>query len=191
MRFVITLAATLSCALSSAMAEPEGPLTWDIIRSGVEYYPFEEELNACIAEDIGRRGIGEACIHIPQRHCPESVYPDDPPGKIVREWCLGYLKEYWSNRMDKAYTALLAAYRERDDDREDEDKRAPKLEVYQDLWETWRDTDCDFVYVGQHHYPWISVEYSSCKYGATARRAVGLEGWLRAVEYLELTDHRR
>ena len=186
MRFAVTLAAVISCALSTATAEPEGPLTWDIIQSGAEYYPFEDELNACIAEDIGRLGIGEVCKNIPQRYCPDSIRPKDPPGKIVREWCLGYLEEYWSNRMDKAYTALLAAYRERDDDRKDEDKRAPKLEAYQDLWETWRDTHCDFVYVGQHNYPWISVEHSSCEYGATAERALRLERWLRALEYLDL-----
>lgn len=191
MRFVITLAATLSCALSSAMAEPEGPLTWDIIQSGAEYYPFEDELNACIAKDIKRRGIGEACINIPHRHCPESIYPDDPPGTFAASQCLAYFDTYWSNRMDRAYAALLAAYRERDVDRDEDDKRAPKLQAYQDLWMKWADTDCDFVYVLQDPYPWIHVERLRCQYRAMAERTVKLENWLKGVEYLGITDHRR
>lgn len=183
MRFVITLAVTLSCALSSAMAEPEGPLTWDIIQSGAEYYPFEDELNACIAEDILNRGMGEACIGIPNRRCPESLYPTDPPGTFAASQCLAYFKKYWSNRMDKAYTALLAAYRESDVDRDEEDERARKLQAYQDLWAKWRDTNCDFVYVWQDHYPWIHVERSRCEYVAIAERAVILEYWLKIENY--------
>ena len=182
MRFAITLAAIISCTLSPAMAEPEGPLTWDIIQSGAEYYPFEDELNDCIAKDIGRRGMGEACIGIPNKHCPESLPPNDPPGTFAARECLYYFKTYWSNRMDKAYTALLAAYRASDDDLSEEDKRAPKLQAYQDLWAKWRDTNCDFVYVWQDHYPWIHVEWSRCEYVALAERTVKLEYWLNREE---------
>ena len=182
MRFAVTLAAVISCALSTATAEPEGPLTWDIIQSGAEYYPFEDELNACIAEDILNRGMGEACIGIPNEHCPESIPPTDPPGTFAARECLYYFKTYWSNRMDKAYTALLAAYRASDVDLSEEDKRAPKLKAYQDLWAKWRDTNCDFVYVWQDHYPWIHVEWSRCEYVALAERTVKLEYWLNREE---------
>lgn len=183
MRLAITLAVTVPCALLPVMAEREGPLTWDIIKSGAEHYPFEDELNACIAEDIGRRGIGEACIGIPNSHCPDSIDPGDPLGTFAAKQCLNYFNAYWSDRMDQAYRALLAAYRKSDVDQDEEGKRAPKLQTYQDLWLKWKETDCDLTYVWQDHYPRIHIERSRCEYAAIAERAVKLEYWLKIENY--------
>lgn len=184
MRFAITLAAIISCALSPATAEPEPALTWDIIESGPPTYPFEDELKTCIAEDLANRGTGLPCIFIPNDYCPESTIDSGAPrGAMRARACLDYFGRYWSDRMGQAYDDLLLAYREGDVDRAEKDKRAPKLEAYQSVWAKWRNTKCDFVYARQDYYPWINVESSECQYKAFAKRALELEGWLRIAKY--------
>lgn len=178
MRFAITLAAIISCALSPATAEPETRLTWDIIQSDTPTYPFEDELNACILNDVRARGIGEACLNM-------DFGPDDPlladDGSRVPElWELlrlnQYWLEYWNGRVSTAYRALVTGYAEDDEVFADSEALLPHLKHSQSSWMIWRDAKCHFEEIHERgRSQWASLDGSNCRLSLIQQRALELE----------------
>lgn len=151
--------------------------TWDEFYEENASQRFEGNLNDCIAFDVADYGIGELCIQIPYNYCPDTA-PDDmknPRGGEAFRTCISHLAEYWDSRVQAALADLIRYYESEDHEKPNAQHRVPQLTAAQRIWHDWRDVKCDFLLVGQHHYPWIGVEHASCRYELTAIRALELE----------------
>lgn len=178
MRFAITLAVIISFALSPATAEPETRLTWDIIQSDTPTYPFEDELNACILNDVRARGIGEPCLSLD--FGPDGPMRNDDGSRVPERVELlrlnAYWLDYWNGRVNATYLDLVAGYAKDDSIFNYGDPLLPDLERSQNTWLAWRDAKCHFEETHTRgRSNWAVLDGSNCRLALTMRRALELE----------------
>ena len=180
--FTLTLCSFLSFAFSAASeTSSSGLVTWDEILSSERTYPFDAEVEACIAQNRLERGNGEPCIQQVLDYCPESSAASGAPRGAQRAMrCSIYFGFYWNERLERAYIDLIQHYVDVDAGIPEPGHRGLQLQSAQKIWRDWRQAKCDFVVTGQTYYPWIQVEALDCQYQMTARRALELEA-LRAI----------
>jgi len=102
--------------------------------------------DACIA-DSGHEGNAEPCIGESANLCIERTDGGQSTAGMVA--CMGNKLEVWDQRLNAAYTALMA--REKAEDKEMADlqssapKQAPALQDMQRKWIAYRDARCDYI----------------------------------------------
>lgn len=175
--FATALCVSCSVAFSAVSETASSDLvTWDEILSSERTYPFDTEVEKCIAQNRLERGIGEPCIQQVLNYCPETTAASDAPRGAQRAMrCSIYFGFYWNERLERAYIDLIQHYVEVDAGIPEPGHRGPQLQSAQKIWRDWRQAKCDFVVTGQTYYPWIQVEALDCQYRMTARRALELE----------------
>ncbi|MEO1554341.1 MAG: lysozyme inhibitor LprI family protein [Pseudomonadota bacterium] len=152
-------------------------LTYEEIERDDPPYPFEPEVNACIEKDILDRGIGNSCIGLVWKYCPQ-----ESPGRGVNGAmaCSQFATNYWSKRLQTALEDILATYETLDTDEPDTHQRASQLNQVQTHWDNWRNAKCGFARIADHHSSrWSQMQSLNCVYELTAVRALELEALRR------------
>ena len=102
--------------------------------------------DACI-DDSGHEGNAEPCIGESANLCMERTDGGQSTAGMVA--CMGAELEVWDQRLNAAYTELMA--REKAEDKEMADlessapKQAPALLDMQRKWIAYRDARCDYI----------------------------------------------
>ena len=118
------------------------------------------------------------CIGVSVRDCAENVL-----STVDTIACIQPEFSVWNSRMDEAYQALSNVYAEQDAEDDPIRALAPRLDMLQRQWISWRDAKCGFEYDKYRGGSMGRVTSADCHLHETALRVLELATMLEEASY--------
>lgn len=136
----------------------------------------ETTLSECLAQADSGDTRREDCIGIAVKACLGIA-----GWTLEMVTCVTEETEVWDRKLNETYKALMAAYKQQDEDFSDDYAMASRLKAVQRGWIKWRDLKCQFAYDEFRGGTMGRITGADCILTMTAERAIELEDLLAAT----------